>query len=437
VSSPWLAWSAGTDPRALARRIRSAHASFVLGARPGRSDERQVREVVLASWRRCAALGVDPDAAGPIPELGDAELGDYRRDHPLAAAMPLVRRLLVADAVECDLVVAVADADGRLLWVEGSAPLRARAERVGFVAGARWDEAHAGTNAPGLALATEHAVQVFGGEHFALAVQPWSCSAAPVRDPRTGALVGVIDVTGGDAVAAPQALAIVRAVAAAVELELQVRGPAAVPASPGPDRAARPAAPVGGWRLEVLGRDEARVTHAGSSRTLSRRHSEIALLLSEHPEGLSAEQLDVALHLHDSALVTVRAEMSRLRRLLGEEVLASRPYRWCGAWASDAGAVRELLRRGRLPAAVAAYPGAMLPGSQAPAVVTARAELHEHLRRALIGGADASTLLRFARSAEGRLDAEVWRAAQVALGPRWPERAEVRAHLGLLEAALR
>ena len=84
-----------------------------------------------------------------------------------------------------------------MLWVEGHAAVRHRAERMNFVAGARWDESHAGTNAPGTALAVDHAVQIFAAEHFA-ARAAWTCAAAPIHDPHTGRLLGAVDITGGD-----------------------------------------------------------------------------------------------------------------------------------------------------------------------------------------------------------------------------------------------
>ncbi len=82
--------------------------------------------------------------------------------------------------------MAVSDAAGRLLWVEGHAGALRRAERMNFVEGAAWDEAHAGTNAPGTALALDHEVQIFATEHFRHTVQDWTCAAAPIHDAETG-----------------------------------------------------------------------------------------------------------------------------------------------------------------------------------------------------------------------------------------------------------
>src|SRR4051794_4683883 len=180
-----------------------------------------VRSVIRESWRRSLGSGVDPDGVAPPVELLDDDLIAYREAHPLASVMPVIRRLLVQDAEADRMIVAVTDAAGRMLWVEGDPRLRSRAAGMHFVEGARWAEDVAGTNAPGTALAVDHAVQIYGSEHYRRPVQPWSCSAAPVHDPVSGTLLGAIDVTGGDHVASPHMLTLVRATVAAVESELR------------------------------------------------------------------------------------------------------------------------------------------------------------------------------------------------------------------------
>ena len=100
-------------------------------------------------------------------------------------------------AEDADHLVVITDADGVLLSVEGSARLRLRAaDHMNFTEGTLWSEPGAGTNAIGTAIAADHAVQVFGPEHFNEVVQRWTCSAAPIHDPDTGELLGVIDLTG-------------------------------------------------------------------------------------------------------------------------------------------------------------------------------------------------------------------------------------------------
>jgi hypothetical protein len=82
------------------------------------------------------------------------------------------------------------------------------------------------------------------------------------------------------------------------------------------------------------------------STTLTGRHADILVLLSRHPEGLSADHLVVLLDDKDLVVVTVRAEMSRLRRVIGPAFIASRPYRLLAPIASDVGEVFDALEAG-------------------------------------------------------------------------------------------
>ncbi len=153
-----------------------------MGAQPGRRRRPRLRAAPRAA-----------DAVTAIERL--------RESHPLAPALPVIRRLLVDDAADSGVVVAVSAADGTLLWVEGDPKARRKAEAMNFVPGADWSERGVGTNAPGTALALDRELQIRGSEHFSRIVQPWSCTAAPVHDPATGALLGAIDLTGGSQVA--------------------------------------------------------------------------------------------------------------------------------------------------------------------------------------------------------------------------------------------
>jgi hypothetical protein len=97
-------------------------------------------------------------------------------------------------------------------------------------------------------------------------------------------------------------------------------------------------------------------------RELSLRHAEILLALVLCPEGRSAPELAGDLYGDSSRVVTVRAELSRLRKQYAS-LLAAQPY--------------------RIAASVSIgveYPddrAALLPSSTAPFVCTARRQLGE------------------------------------------------------------
>ncbi|TYP88054.1 GAF domain-containing protein [Blastococcus xanthinilyticus] len=431
--NPWLALPDGAPSAARTRALRAAHEQLVTtSALPA---DAAVRPVVRDSWSRSLGSGVDPDGGPPPVELLDADLLAYRAAHPLAPVLPVIRRLLVQDAEAARMIVAVTDAAGRMLWVEGDRQLRSRAEGMNFVEGARWSEDVAGTNAPGTALAVDAPVQIYGSEHFRRGVQPWSCSAAPVHDPVTGALLGAIDVTGGDVVAGPHVLTLVRATVAAVESELRWLHRERLPAG-GLAAGSAPAAA----RLEVLGRERARLALPAGPLELSVRHSELLFLLAAAAasgRGRTAVELAAECHAGTAAPVTVRAELSRLRRLVGAELLGSRPYRLVGRLTTDADQVRRLIARGEIGPALERYRGPVLPGSSAPGILLARDRLAGQLRRGVLGARRPELLLRYAQLPDGRTDAAVWQALLEVLPPGSPRRAGVAAHLQQLRAGVR
>ncbi|MEO3780326.1 GAF domain-containing protein [Micromonospora sp. B11E3] len=400
MADPWLALEFGADPAERIAQVGAAHEAFL--AR-GKAPER-VREVVRRSWERSALL--DPEATAPV-DLTDDALESYRAAHPLARVLPLFRDLLGGIAVDGAHLMAVCDADGRLLWVEGHPGVLRHAERMNFVPGARWDETHAGTNAPGTALAVNHSVQIFATEHFVRPVQRWTCAAAPIHDPATGRLLGAVDITGGDHLANPQSLALVRATARAAEAFLANTAPAE----------------PGVVHVAALGRDEAELRVGGRRIRLGRRHSELLVLLVDHPEGRTGEQLGLDLYGDDRLRpVTLRAELSRLRRALGEELLDSRPYRLRPTVRADFRTVTELLQRGDPAGALRAYPGPLLPGSDAPGVARLRRLVDGQLRAAVLAGADPALLAAWTATPAGADDLTAWQALARALPPGAPRR---------------
>jgi hypothetical protein len=423
-----LAVPPGADPRQLSRRLGALHDTFVSSG----AVDPALRPVVSDSWRRSVRSGLDPEHSLAPVRLDEARLAEARASHPLAIGMPVIRRLLVEEAADAGLLVAVSDAAGQLLWVEGDPVLRDKAERMHFLPGADWSEDSAGTNAPGTALALGRPVQIFGPEHLLRQVTPWSCSAAPIREPDTGAILGVLDLTGGPEIAGAQTLALVRATVAAVEAELRLDrlgGPYGLLGDRGDSASAAP-------RLEVLGRRSAHLSYPGTTTELSLRHSEIMLLLADAPDGLSSAELGVALSDDDQAMVTIRAELSRLRSQLGPVPLLSRPYRLPQV-TSDIADLREDLRQGRLRAAVARYRGPVLPASSAPGVEQIRDDLHRHLRGRLLAGSDPDALLAFADTPYGREDFDVWSRALAVLPPSSSRLPEVTEHLLRLDLDLR
>jgi len=400
--------------------LRTAHERFVTSpAAPPRA-----RGLVADSWRRCAECGVRPDGSRLPPLHRNTEdLHAYRDTHPIAVALPMLRDLLGTGAADDGHVFAIGDADGTLLWVEGDTSAIGRAERMHFAEGALWSESQAGTNAPGTALELGRAVQIVTGEHYSAAAHGWSCAAAPVRDPGTGRLLGVIDLSGGATIATPPALAAVRAAALATE--------AAIARAQGPGLLVAPFT-ENFARLTALGRDSAVLEHAGRVHRLSPRHSEIVLALALAGRGVTGDRLAVDLSDREVPASTVRAELTRLRAVLGPDLLGSRPYALLCPLRTDFGEVAELLAAGRVREALARYRGPLLPRSDAPVVVEHRRCLEQQLRGAVLGSGDPALLRRWVDAGWGGDDAPAWAALAGTLPGGSPQRAAAAARAGAL-----
>ena len=429
----------------------------------------QIRSLVRESWERAEKVRLDPDRLLSPLEFESHELGEYRQAHPLSAVMPVIRKLLVQDADnDSGMLVAVGDAMGRLLWVEGDTGLKRRAESMMFVEGADWSESAAGTSAPGTALALDHAIQIRREEHYNRLVHAWSCTAVPVHDPETRNIIGVIDITGGEQAVDRHTMPLMEATAHAVETELMLQRfrsrasegisfsldgvttsspliffntPVASSSNATPQIEATARIETGKAlrpTMHILGRDTAEVSVEGRTIELTPRHAEIMTLLSWNKAGLSAERLTELLNGTPEGAATVRSEMVRLRRIFDnfQRGLAptSKPYRLPEPLELDAQQVIALLQRGAHRAALAAYRGAILPGSRAPGILRIREEVASHLREAILGDASVEVLLEYAHSMEGSDDLEIWQTLLRLLPARSPKRAGIVGHIERLLA---
>ncbi|MFJ6001078.1 GAF domain-containing protein [Arthrobacter sp. NPDC092385] len=418
----------------LQRKAFAAHEALGQGASVGSN----LRGIVHESWLRSLASLPNPSTARARLFCSEEELEAYRQGHPLAAIMPVIDRLLVQPSLESGMLVAVGDENGRLLWVEGDRDLRRRAEGMMFVAGADWSEATVGTSAPGTALALQRSVQIAGAEHFSPQAHPWSCTAVPLHDPDSGTVLGVIDITGSSEAVATHTLSLVEAAVAAAEAHLSIhRLQSRLPRR---KRPARTPAILYRNSLQILGTDHG-IVHAGSSSVeLSLRHAELLTLLALHPEGLTADQLALMAYPEDASGTTVRAEMLRLRKVLaghGEGIVPqSRPYRLPSELVVDAVQVLNYLHRGAHRMALGIYRGAVLPRSQAPAILRLRGDVSALLREAVLSDGAPDTVLQYLTLAEAEYDIEAWQCALRVLPQRSPRRAAVVAHCEWLEAEL-
>lgn len=444
MPSPWSS-PRDSSPEVSRLIIERAHDELVAGNLDDRRLQ-QVRPLVRESWQRAWQGKV---GAQDLPRLDFSQeaLEAYRTGHPLAGALDLIRTLLLPGTPEdSGVVVAVGDHAGRLLWVEGDLGQRMLSGEMGFVEGANWSESVVGTSAPGTALALGESVQVHQAEHYNRLVQPWSCTAAPVFDPETRRILGVIDVTGGSEAVTPQARMLVDATARAVESQLMIARLMARAEEPRKTASAsrRPAREsLKRATLQALGRDRARLEVIGadveSTVELSARHAEILLMLATHRHGLSAGRLAELVYGEGASPDTLRPEMVRLRKALErvspDLVPQSRPYRLGVGLETDAQNVLSLLDRGAHRVALSAYRGPVLPDSDAPGVVELRESVRGTMRETMLTEASIDVLLTYADIPEGAEDAEVLRLCLEMLPARSPRRAGLVSRIEKLQSS--
>ncbi len=373
------------DLAARARNLVRIHDAVLAGSAP---PERP-RAVVARSWRRVLDLGIDPDGHNGRDPLIPSEVEERRRASRLSLVIDEIRELLLSAADASNYLVVVTDHDGVVLWRSGSPRVKRQADCLGFTDGATWTEATVGTNAIGTALAEAAPVQLFSAEHFENAQVPWYCTASPIHDPIDGSLLGIVDVSGPALTLHPAIEALVTASVRLAEARLwrhheerldQLRrtaepllsganGPLIVVddhgwiaahrgvavrdrlEAPRADRALAvpglglclPERLHGGWLIRPstsdqvldatldLTRSPATLEVRGSDSpwrvALTPRHADLlAAVAGAGPTGRTAGQLSQSLYGDSEHQVTVRAEISRMRRTLGA-LLATNPYR--------------------------------------------------------------------------------------------------------------
>ncbi len=427
----------GTQLGALESYAAQAHGYLSAGGEQLSQLAGLLRPLVLESWLRSLRGGIDPMDVLSERGLRGVDLQRYRDAHPIAALMPLIDKLLVQDTSRTGLIVVVADQFGRVLTVHGKDEQVAAAAETGLRAGDDLSERRVGTNAVGLVVRTGRATWIHGPEHFLHRMHQVTGAAAPVHDP-DGRLVGVLMIAGGVRVAKPEILALVKAAATAAEMDLVLTAMRANQhggARPG-RREPEPAAQADRIGLDVLGLGQPQLTLAGDRVPLSQRHAEILLLLAEHPEGLGADHLALLLDDTDLDNGTIRAAMSRLRSVVGPNVVGSRPYRLRVHLATDVEALRAALDSGDVDYALRLYAGPVLPRSTAPGIIDIRDELRVRLRTAVLGSHDSGVLRRWTAGAEGRDDAPAWAAYRATVDRDSPLYAQIEAKIRVLDRRL-
>jgi transcriptional regulator of acetoin/glycerol metabolism len=177
------------------------------------------------SWRRCLALGHEPQhpvAFQPVSETRLRQALDTSR--PLLQAATQVIHTLARAMLHTRYFAILTDAQGTALQVHGPVDRHDPVAKAIARVGVDLSEAAVGTTAIGTTLTEQQAVWLHRGEHFFDHTSVFSCAGAPIIGP-DGQCVGMLDLTGINAVEQPALKHLVLQSARSIENALTLAQP--------------------------------------------------------------------------------------------------------------------------------------------------------------------------------------------------------------------
>ncbi len=180
---------------------------------------------VVASWMRSQRSGIDPTGrSAPLAAAtGSAVEILRRRNADLLSAAAGVFAQIGKMLIGSRSIMLLTDAEGVILDAVGDNQTLEQGEDIHLTPGGQWREDVIGTNGIGTALVTGRAAQVHAAEHFCDGIKGWTCAGCPVFEPGTGAILGVVNLSGPPTTFQRNNLALAISTARQIELSLGER----------------------------------------------------------------------------------------------------------------------------------------------------------------------------------------------------------------------
>ncbi|MFC4012521.1 ATP-binding protein [Nonomuraea purpurea] len=180
----------------------------------GEDVESGVPKQVLASWQRCRNLSVPFECAPTYHQ-------DLDLDSMLVRAAAPVLDQLESELSGLKIGVELGDEQARILQRRaGDAAADRCLDNLLSLPGFGFPEHLAGTNGLGTALAERRPVLIRGAEHYLESMRMFACAGAPIRDPISGRIQGVLDLTCLERNADPAMLTLAMDAATRIEQRL-------------------------------------------------------------------------------------------------------------------------------------------------------------------------------------------------------------------------
>lgn len=184
----------------------------------GELDSR-MQPVVAESWRKCQRYGLDP-WAGKGKQADEAVFRSILAENKdlMDTALPIMHS--VYEIVErSHFLLVLTDSVGYVMEAIGDTAVHKMSKDLRFLKGALWNDLEVGSNAIGVALDYDTAIQMVGPEHYCTSHHNWTCSAAPIHG-IDGEVIGCLDLSGDVHEAHLHTLALVVAAAFSIETML-------------------------------------------------------------------------------------------------------------------------------------------------------------------------------------------------------------------------
>lgn len=197
-------------------RIASAREAFLRhgSTEPGVVPE-IVAAVVAASWQRSTSAGVD--AAESKADFH----GDLDTASRLVRCSEAVIGRLGESLGSMPMSIVLTDSQARILRRTESDPtIGGLLDDVSLAPGYNYAEDSVGTNGIGTAFESGRTLYIVGPEHFHEQLQSFACAGSPIRDPLTGRIEGVLDLTAQMKDASPLMHSLVTSAAREIEHNL-------------------------------------------------------------------------------------------------------------------------------------------------------------------------------------------------------------------------
>lgn len=255
-------------------------------------------------------------------------------------------------AVQTAMEIMVNDLSGRMIWSASTPLMRSQARPAHFRLGAQWDEQNMGMNACMKVIKTGKSACVMGQEHQSCALHDLICYAAPIIDPVSQVLLGVINL----AIQSEQynVLGMLAAEQCAITIENKIRDQQQA-------------------HLRIDTRSDIQIFLNDEILQITPQQKEIICILAIHPQGIELNHLHQALYgERKTSIDTLKAEIGKIKRIL-KGLIRPRSYQLLLHVEADFLNIEQALDSGQLQYAKQLYQQNCLANVRSPVLVAWKA----------------------------------------------------------------